>query len=110
MDDEWQAHEVRTLGMHLDGRCADEPGDTLLLVFHADDEPTSFALPDGPFTVLLDTTDAERAGYEARDALDVGAWSVVVLRDESERPGVLEVGVARKHADPEAGTPLRGAK
>jgi hypothetical protein len=51
-------------------------------VFHADDEPTSFTLPDGPFTVLLDTTDAGRAGYEARGTIDVGAWSVVVLRDE----------------------------
>ena len=109
MDDEWQAHEVRTLGMHLDGRCADEPCDTLLLVFHADDEPTTFALPDGPFTVLLDTTDGERAGYVARDALDVGAWSVVVLRDESERPRIGEVGVAGEHADPEAGAPLPGA-
>ena len=83
MDHEWQAHQVRTLGMHLDGRCADQPGDTLLLVFHADDEPTSFTLPDGPFTVLLDTTDAGRAGYEARGTIDVGAWSVVVLRDEA---------------------------
>ena len=82
MDDEWQAHQVRTLGMHLDGRCADQPGDTLLLVFHADDEPTSFTLPDGPFTVLLDTSDDGRAGNEARGTLDVGAWSVVVLRDE----------------------------
>jgi glycogen operon protein len=109
MDDEWQAHEVRTLGMHLDGRCADVPGDTLLLVFHADDEPTRFALPDGPFTVLLDTTDPERAGQGARDALDVGAWSVVVLRDESERPGVREVRVAGEHADPERGAALRGA-
>ena len=74
--------EVRTLGMHLDGRCADEPGDTLLLVFHADDEPTRLALPHGPFTVLLDSADAGRAGHEARDAIDVGA---VVSRRPARR-------------------------
>jgi len=78
-------------------------------VFHADDEPTSFTLPDGSFTVLLDTTDAARDGYGARGTLDVGAWSVVVLRDESERARVLEVGVTGEHADPEAGAALRGA-
>ena len=39
-----------------------QPGDTLLLVFHADDEPTGFTLPDGSFTVLLDTTDESAAG------------------------------------------------
>jgi isoamylase len=95
MDDAWQADGVRTLGMHLDGRCADEPGDTLLLVFHADDEPTQFTLPGGPFTVLFDTGDEGRAGQDARGSLDVGPWSVVVLRDESERARVLEVGVPR---------------
>jgi hypothetical protein len=45
MDGEWQADDVRTLGMHLDGRCADEPGDTLLLVFHGD---TTYALVRSP--------------------------------------------------------------
>ena len=83
LDDEWQAREVRTLGMHLDGRCADQPGDTLLLVFHAAGEPTRFTLPEGPFTVLLDTADEGRTGQDARATLDVGPWSVVVLRDES---------------------------
>ena len=83
LDDEWQAREVRTLGMHLDGRFADQAGDTLLLVFHADDEPTRFTLPDRPFTVLLDTADEGRAGQGARATLDVGPWSVVVVRDES---------------------------
>ncbi|MDX6377370.1 MAG: isoamylase, partial [Gaiellaceae bacterium] len=83
LDEAWQAHGIRTLGVHLDGRCADEPGDTLLLVYHAGDEPTSFTLPEGAFTVLLDSGDDGRAGQEAQGALDVGPWSVVVLRDES---------------------------
>ena len=73
--------EVRTLGMHLDGRAPTSPATRCCWCSTPTTSRAGFTLPDGPFTVLLDSADAGRAGPgRRRDRRR--AWSVVVLRDE----------------------------
>ena len=111
MDDEWQAHE-RAHARHAPRRPlrrrARRHAAAGVPRRRRADEVRAAGRRRSPCCSTPPTS--ERAGYVARDALDVGAWSVVVLRDESERPGIVEVGVAREHADPEAGASLRGAE
>ena len=76
----WQPPEVRTLGALYD--TGDEPGDTLLVVYHADGDSGRFLLPGGRFTVLLDSGEGGRTGPVA-GALELGPWSVVILRHEA---------------------------
>jgi hypothetical protein len=39
-------------------------------------------LPSGQFTILLDSADPARTG-PAGEAIELGPWSVVILRDEA---------------------------
>ncbi len=93
------ADAARTLGVRLDGTQIDETdeqgnpivGDTLFLLFSADDEPIRFAFPARTPTQrwerLLDTSDARWGRHVTCDATDyeLAARAVVVFR-LGERP------------------------
>jgi len=46
--EEWDDPAVRCVAALLDGRCADEPGPTVLLAFNASREAVTFTLPPQP--------------------------------------------------------------
>ena len=94
MSPEMWASDVRTLGVRLDGSQIDETdsqgnptvGDTLFLLFSANEETVRFAFPPRTraqrWERLLDTSDARWARQLACDAshYDLAARSVVVFR------------------------------
>jgi isoamylase len=94
MSPEMWASDVRTLGVRLDGSQIDETdsrgnptvGDTLFLLFSANEETVRFAFPPRTraqrWERLLDTSDARWARRLAYDAshYDLAARSVVVFR------------------------------
>lgn len=75
-DDDWQDTELRVLGMQLD-----RPGqDTLLALFNAGDDCT-FALPDGAWRKVLDTTETPvTCDTRCQGELRLGWQSVAALR------------------------------
>ena len=89
---DWQDGGRRSLGLLLDGDGIGElapdgsprRGDTLLLLFHAGTDPTSWRLPAGEWEVAADTAAAGEADGARRlsggDGLAVQGRSVVVLR------------------------------
>ena len=79
----WQAPEEPTLGMVLDGRCAEAPDETLVIVFHAGPDPAEVRLPDelaGRLAVELDSEGARSPGEKVGQTLTAPPWSVLVLR------------------------------
>ena len=99
-EDDWRAGSAKSLGVFLNGRgipTPDERGervvdDSFYVMFNAHHEGMDFRLPTGEWgrrwTVVLDTRDItdelseERLGreYRSSDAVDVVAWSLVLLR------------------------------
>jgi glycogen operon protein len=90
----WRAVEGRSLGVRLDGAQIDETddrgdpivGDTLFLMFSADDAPLTFALPAREpaqrWERLLDTADArwERRSLQEAPSYELAARAVAVFR------------------------------
>ena len=93
-DATWGNPDARTLGVRLDGTQIDETdeqgnpivGDTLFLLFSAQDEAIRFAFPDRAPTQqwerLLDTADARWSRHVACDSThyELAARSIVVFR------------------------------
>ncbi len=78
----WQAAEVRTVALHLDGGAVAAPADTLFIAFHAGDDPVVVTLPASleGYELLLDSADPGRLEPELHEQVEVGPWSVVMLR------------------------------
>jgi glycogen operon protein len=93
-DEVWNSHDVRTLGMRLNGEAIDEVnergervvGDTLLVIFNAGDAAEPFVLPEaGPsqwWETLIDTADAWIPARRLRegDRYELQPRSMAVLR------------------------------
>ena len=93
-DEVWNSHDVRTLGMRLNGEAIDEVnergervvGDTLLVIFNAGDAAEPFVLPEaGPsqwWETLIDTADAWIPARRLRegDRYELQSRSMAVLR------------------------------
>ena len=102
-DATWGNADARTLGVRLDGTQIDETdeqgnpivGDTLFLLFSAQDDAIRFAFPapdiDAAVERLLDTSDARWARHVACDSThyELAAHSIVVFRlaDQSTNGG-----------------------
>ena len=82
----WQAADEPTLGVVLDGRAADAPDETLVIVFHATAASAEVRLPDGLATALvveLDSEGARSPGDAVGQQVTAAPWSVLVLRAPS---------------------------
>jgi glycogen operon protein len=91
--DGWNTPQVRALGMRLNGEAIDEAnergerviGDTLLVIFNANQAPQVFTLPEadhGEWETLIDTFDPWRPARSLRagDAYELQARSMAVLK------------------------------
>ena len=81
--DWWQDGDARTLGVVLDGRAADAPDATLVLLLHAGSEAVEVTLPGSApeaLAVELDSTGERAPGDHVERRLALGPWSVLVLR------------------------------
>ena len=79
----WQAADAPTLGVVLDGRSADAPDETLVIVFHAAAAAAEVRLPDGfsiGLVVELDSEGERPAGAPVGETVTAAPWSVLVLR------------------------------
>ena len=93
-DDVWNAPDVRTLGMRLNGEAIDEPnergervvGDTLLVIFNAGNASEPFVLPEAGasqwWEALIDSADPWIPARRLRegDRYELQARSMAVLR------------------------------
>jgi isoamylase len=74
--EEWDDPAVRCVAALLDGRCADEPGPTVLLAFNASREAVTFTLPPQPegtppWRLRVDTARGH-FGTEAAETIEAG--------------------------------------
>jgi len=97
-DEVWNAPDVRSLGMRLNGDAIDEAdergervvGDSLLIIFNSNAAPQPFTLPPATpdrWEVLVDTADPEAAARRVRagDRYELQPSSMAVLRLKQER-------------------------
>jgi len=97
-DEVWNAPDVRSLGMRLNGDAIDEAdergervvGDSLLIIFNSHAAPQPFTLPPATpdrWEVLVDTADPEAAARRVRagDRYELQPSSMAVLRLKQER-------------------------
>jgi glycogen operon protein len=99
-DDDWAAAAAQAIGVWLAGAAADLydernnriVGDTLLLLFNPQDQPTRFRLPHTygrtPWTLQLDTSrpDAPWERYPAQGAYTLAERAIAVLKHPTRRP------------------------
>jgi glycogen operon protein len=74
--EEWDDPAVRCVAALLDGRCADEPGPTVLLAFNASRDAVTFTLPPQPegtppWQLRVDTARGHLGPHEA-DSIEAG--------------------------------------
>ena len=110
----WNARDVRSLGMRLNGEAIDEAdergrrvvGDTLLVLFNASDAAEPFVLPDADhvqrWETLIDTADPWHPARRLRagDRYELPPRSMAVLRlaaKDSRRQAPAEWGPAGTH-------------
>ena len=99
-DADWHTGYARSLGVFLNGDAITEPGpwgddvrdQSFLLLFNANREPVTFALPGGRlgvgWEVLIDTaTGGTAIGTRAGRSIELTGRSIMVLRGTG-RPGV----------------------
>jgi glycogen operon protein len=97
-DEVWNAPDVRSLGMRLNGDAIDEAdergervvGESLLIIFNSNAAPQPFTLPPATpdrWEVLVDTADPETAARRVRagDRYELQPSSMAVLRLKQER-------------------------
>jgi glycogen operon protein len=97
-DEVWNAPDVRSLGMRLNGDAIDEAdergervvGDSLLIIFNSHAAPQPFTLPPATpdrWEVLVDTADPDAAARRVRagDRYELQPSSMAVLRLKQER-------------------------
>jgi glycogen operon protein len=97
-DEVWNAPDVRSLGMRLNGDAIDEAdergervvGDSLLIIFNSNAAPQPFTLPPATpdrWEVLVDTADPDAAARRVRagDRYELQPSSMAVLRLKQER-------------------------
>jgi glycogen operon protein len=100
-DADWQTGYARSLGVFLNGDAITEPGpwgedvrdQSFLLLFNANREPVTFALPGGRlgvgWEVLIDTaTGGTAIGAKADRSIELTERSIMVLRGTAAGPGV----------------------
>ena len=83
--EEWDDPAVRCVAAVLDGRCGDEPGPTVLLVFNASREAVTFTLPpqaEGTPAWQL-RVDTARGHFDAADAQAVEAGGQLELQSHA---------------------------
>ncbi len=73
---DWLEPERAVLAFRLSAR---EDDDSFVVLMNAERDPLSFALPPGPFRLVLDTADKTAAGAEVRGAHAVAGGALVVL-------------------------------
>ena len=100
---EWRAATMRAFGFRLCGEAMDDVNDhgepitddTLLVLFNANAEPTTFVLADAHprvrWETLIDTTSdrqpSERPHFEARNTVTLAAFSLQCFRAAGSLPG-----------------------
>jgi hypothetical protein len=91
--EQWHKKSCYGIGIGLRSR---KDGRQCLLLFNAEAQATVFALPEGSWSLVLDTSDPQLSPYQPKEKIDIPPYSVMMVLQEAAQQSPVKIQAARQ--------------